>query len=368
MKYYLIAGERSGDLHGAHLIEEIKRNDPHAEFRVWGGDMMQQAGGHLVQHYRNLSFMGFWEVLTNLWTIRGYLKQCKGDIKAFQPDVLILIDYPGFNLRMARYGHQQGLKVVYYISPKIWAWNRSRVHKIKRYVDELYSILPFEPTFYDQYQYQVKYVGNPLVTQIGDYLQKHEVSTTNHEKPLVAILPGSRRQEISKMLDTMLQVVPEFPQYQFVVAGVDNIPQSFYEHALQRSDVQVVFNQTYDLLAEARAAVVASGTASLETALFEVPQIVCYRTSWLTYWMAKQVIKVKYISLVNLIADRLVIPELIQAAFTADAITKILKDLLEQGSAYKDQMAGYRQVKMLMGNQRASREAALSIKKLLSGD
>ncbi len=366
MKYYLIAGERSGDLHGAHLIEEIKRTDPHAEFRAWGGDMMQQAGAHLVQHYRNLSFMGFWEVLTNLWTISGFLKLCKRDMKAFQPDVLILIDYPGFNLRMARFGRQQGFKVTYYISPKIWAWNRSRVHKIKRYVHELYSILPFEPSFYAQYDYNVKYVGNPLVAQIGDFVQQQSAVAKREGKPTVVILPGSRRQEISKMLSTMLQVVDDFPEYQFVVAGVDNIPASFYQQALQRSDVQVVFNKTYELLARAQAAVVASGTASLETALFEVPQVVCYRTSWLTYWLAKQVIKVKYISLVNLIVDRLVVPELIQEAFKAEVISKLLKDLLEQGPGYKDQMAGYRKAKMLMGNLRASREAASHINKLLT--
>jgi len=367
MKYYIIAGERSGDLHGAHLIHELKRLDPEAQIRAWGGDMMQEAGAQLVEHYKNMAFMGFWEVFTNLHRISVFLKQCKHDLRSFKPDVLILIDYPGFNLRMARFGHEQGFKVAYYISPKLWAWNQSRAFKIKRYVDRMYCILPFERAFYQQYQYQAEYVGNPLVSQIADFIQDFQPHAPG-TKPIIAVLPGSRRQEISNMLQTMLEVVDNFPDYQFVVAGVDNIPQEFYEQALQRTDVQVVFNETYSLLARAKAAVVASGTASLETALFEVPQVVCYRTSWISYWIARAVIKVKYISLVNLIADRMVVPELIQANFKAATISEILMDLVSRGSGFKEQQAGYQQIKTLMGDKRASRQAAQSIVSMLTGD
>ena len=327
MKYYLIAGERSGDLHGSHLIKEIKLLDPSAEVRCWGGDLMEQAGGWLVVHYKDLSFMGFWEVFTNLLTIKKYLDFCKRDLVEWKPDVVILIDYPGFNLRIAEYAHKENLKVCYFISPKLWAWNKKRASKIKRYVDRMYAILPFEKQFYLQYDYNIDYVGNPLVDTICNFQAPSDfISAVNTEgKPIIAVLPGSRRQEIKHMLDIMLELVPEFPECNFVVAAVDNLPEELYDIARNLDRVSIVTNQAYELLSVAKVAVVASGTASLETALFEVPQVVCYKTSWITYWIGRLLIKVRYISLVNLIADQMVVPELIQKDFQKTTIISHLR-------------------------------------------
>ncbi len=367
MKYYIIAGERSGDLHGSYLVKELLKTDDKAEFRGWGGDMMQQAGMELVVHYKHLSFMGIWEVITNILTIKKYLDQCKHDLLQHRPDVLILIDYPGFNLKMAEFAHSNNIKVCYYISPKLWAWNQKRAHKIKRYVARMYTIFPFEKEFYQQFQYPVAYVGNPLVETINGFEQVGSFKARNQldEKPVIAILPGSRKQEIRQMLRQMLALVDKFDQYNFVVAGVDNVPQGFYKQALKRKDVQVVFNQTYHLLSIADAALVASGTASLEAALFEVPQVVCYKTSWLTYWLVRMAIKVKYISLVNLIADRLIVPELIQQDFNQESIATHLGQILNPGDLLKRQQAGYRQVKIMLGNKKASQETARLISEYL---
>ncbi len=362
MKYYLIAGERSGDLHGSRLIRELKRGDDQAVIRCWGGDLMQEAGGELVTHYRDLSFMGIWEVLKNLLTIRQYLEFCKQDLAKYQPDVVILIDYPGFNLRIAEFASKQGIKVCYFISPKLWAWNRKRASKVKKHVDHMYCILPFERQFYQQYDYQVNYVGNPLVHTIDEFLSSGKsIEDLEEERPIIAVLPGSRRQEIEQMLAAMLEIIPEYPQYKFVVAAVDNVPQEYYQVARQYPDVQVVTNQAYELLSVARVALVTSGTASLETGLFNVPQIVCYRTSWLTYWTGRMLIKVPFLSLVNLIAERQVVPELIQGEYTKKNLSKHLSTLLDDGPARQEQLAGYRKVRVLLGNKDAAKETARHI-------
>ncbi len=360
MKYYLIAGERSGDLHGSHLIHQLKLQDKSAEIRCWGGDLMEQAGGSLVVHYKDLSFMGFWEVFTNLRSIKKFLDFCKKDLLEYQPDVVVLIDYPGFNLRIAEFAHKNHLKVCYFISPKLWAWNRKRAFKIKRYVDRMFVILPFEKQFYEQYQYQVDYVGNPLVDSINKFHTPPEFHSTiqSGDKPIIAVLPGSRRQEIKHMLEEMLELVSEFPQYKFVVAAVDNIPTEYYQDAHRLDEVVIVTNKAYELLSVASVAVVTSGTASLETALFDVPQVVCYKTSWLSYWIARALIKVPYLSLVNLIVRQMVVPELIQKEFHKGNIIKHLKELLVESPALISQQAGYRKVKILLGNKKASQETA----------
>ncbi|HEY9114676.1 MAG TPA: lipid-A-disaccharide synthase, partial [Bacteroidales bacterium] len=280
MKYYIIAGEASGDLHASNLIKEIKKNDNEAEFRAWGGDLMQKQGITLVKHYRDLAFMGFVEVLLNLRTILKNISFCKNDILEYQPDVLILVDYPGFNLRIAEFAKKKGFKVVYYISPQVWAWKKSRVHTIKKVVDKMLVILPFEEDFYKKYDYQVDFVGHPLLDVLQqeascskeDFLNKNSLP----RKPIIALLPGSRKQEVQKMLEQMLKITPHFEEYQFVVAGVDTISKDVYSEILKNSPARVVLNQTHDLLHFAEAALVTSGTATLETALIEVPEVVCY--------------------------------------------------------------------------------------------
>ncbi|GJM30735.1 MAG: lipid-A-disaccharide synthase [Cyclobacteriaceae bacterium] len=360
MKYYLIAGERSGDLHGSHLVRELRLRDPSAEIRCWGGDQMEQAGAELIVHYKNLSFMGIWEVFRNLLTIKKYMDFCKKDLLQNKPDVLVLIDYPGFNLRMAEFAYQHGIKVCYFISPKLWAWNRKRAAKVKQFVNRMYSILPFEREFYQQYDYQVVYVGNPLVETISSFETPDDYRDTLDagQRPVIAILPGSRKQEIESMLSIMLELVAEFPECKFVVAAVDNVPSEYYQQATENKDVKVVINQAYELLSVSNAAVVTSGTASLETALFDVPQVVCYKTSWLTYWTGRVLIKVPYLSLVNLIAGKQVVPELIQGEYHKDNVVRHLRGLLANGSTREDQLAGYRKVKMLLGNKSASKETA----------
>ena len=367
MKYYLIAGERSGDLHGANLIKALKQQDPEAVIRCWGGDAMQRAGGELVVHYRDTAFMGFWEVFVNLRTIRRFLRQCQEDVLVFRPDALILIDYAGFNLRIARFAKQQGLRTFYYISPKVWAWNQSRAKKIKAVVDHMFVILPFEKAFYEQYDYAVDYVGNPLLDAIRDFepnpdfKQAHELD----ERPVVALLPGSREQEVKNMLEVMLDVVPRFPECQFVVAAVDNIPFSLYQAIESHPAVKVMVNQTYDLLSHAEAAVVTSGTATLETALFEVPQLVVYQTSWVSYKIARSLIKVPYISLVNLIAEKEVVPELIQQDFSEEVIVEKLRLLTAESEMRKQQLADYRELKEKLGDMNTSETVARLIKSYL---
>ncbi|MVN77858.1 lipid-A-disaccharide synthase [Hymenobacter sp. HMF4947] len=367
MKYYLIAGERSGDTHAAHLLHELKEQDAAADFRYWGGDLMQAEGGHLVRHYRELAVMGFWEAATSLLKFRAYLKECQRDILAYQPDVLILVDYGGFNLRMAQFAKAQGIKVFYYISPKIWAWNQSRGEKIKAYVDRMFVILPFEEEFYQRFEYKVDYIGNPTVDEVADFTPTPDFMTQHGLDPdrkIIAVLPGSRKQEIEEMLHEMLAVLPAFQDYQFVVAGVSNLDRTYYQH-FERNGIKLVMNQAYDLLSRASAALVTSGTATLETALFNVPQVVCYRTSSLTYLVGKAVIKVPYISLVNLIVGREVVAEFIQNGFTARNLLDELKRLLTDEGYVARQKAGYAELRQKLGQHRASRQAAALMVKYL---
>ncbi|MBP6181576.1 lipid-A-disaccharide synthase [Flavobacterium sp.] len=334
MKYYIIAGEASGDLHGSNLMKALYKEDPNADIRFWGGDLMQNVGGTLVKHYRELAFMGFIEVIFNLKTILNNIKICKKDILKFQPDVLIFIDYPGFNLRIAKWAKELNFKTHYYISPQIWAWKESRITEIKRDIDKMYVILPFEKNFYeDKHHFPVEFVGHPLIDAIhnqnpmdASFFRKENKLD---EKPIIAILPGSRKQEITKMLSVMLSVVKDFPEYQFVIAGAPSQEYSFYENFISNENIKFISNKTYALLQNATAALVTSGTATLETALFKVPEVVCYKGSWASYQIAKRIITLKYISLVNLIMDEEVVTELIQEDCTTKRIREELKKILE---------------------------------------
>jgi len=363
MKYYLIAGEASGDLHGSNLVRELLQLHQQAVCRAWGGDRMEQAGCTLVKHYRDLAFMGFVEVVSNLRTILNNLRFCKRDILAFQPDALILIDYPGFNLRIAKWAHQQGIKVHYYISPQIWAWNSKRVHGIKRSVDYMYCILPFEKSFYQQYGMEVEFVGHPLL----DVIEKMPTETALRQRGvldqrrIVALLPGSRRQEISSMLLPMLKVADEFTDYQFVVAAAPSIDEAFYRELLKgRTDVTIISGQTYELLQEAHAALVTSGTATLETALFDVPEVVCYRGSRLSYQIARRVINVPYISLVNLVLDKPLVEELIQRDFNEKRLHRGLQRILDP-QIREDLIEGYQELRHKLGESGASHRCAARI-------
>ncbi len=334
MKYYLISGEASGDLHGANLMAVLKNEDASAEFRFWGGDLMAAEGGTLVKHYRELAFMGFVEVLFNLRTILKNIAFCKNDILSFKPDVIIFIDYPGFNLRIAKWAKQQGIATHYYVSPQIWAWKEGRIKAIKRDVDAMYVILPFEKDFYEKkHQYPVHFVGHPLI----DALAKREQVDPEHfrkenkldDRPIIALLPGSRKQEVSKMLNVMLSVTPDFKDHQFVIAGAPSLDMEFYQQFTDNKNVRLILNQTYDLLSLSTAALVTSGTATLETALYKVPQVVCYKGNRISYEIAKRVIKLKYISLVNLILDKPVVTELIQSNFNTRRLKEELRKILD---------------------------------------
>ncbi|GAB4150594.1 MAG: lipid-A-disaccharide synthase [Bacteroidia bacterium] len=335
MKYYIIAGEASGDLHASNLLKEIRRLDADAVFRGWGGDLMQEQGVTIVKHYRDLAFMGFVEVLMNLRTILKNIDIAKADIATWKPDAVILVDYPGFNLRIAEYVKSLGIKVFYYISPQVWAWKESRVHKIKRAVDRMFCILPFEKDFYARHQFDVDYVGHPLLDAIDQFKTGHAV--TDDGRKIIALLPGSRRQEIRTMLPVMMQCASKFPQYRFIIAGAPSQPESFYKELLGEQKAEIVFGKTYALLSQSHAALVTSGTATLETALFNVPEVVCYKGSAISYAIAKRLVKVKYISLVNLIMDREVVKELIQHDMNADTVSLELSKISEEGS-YRSQM------------------------------
>jgi lipid-A-disaccharide synthase len=370
MKYYIIAGEASGDLHGSNLIKELKKIDTVASIRCWGGDKMQEAGGELVKHYRNLAFMGFTEVIMNLRTIFRNLKFCKEDILQNKPDTLILIDYPGFNLRIAKWAKQQGFKVIYYISPQVWAWKENRVKMMKQYIDKMLVILPFEKDYFkNKWNWEVEYVGHPLVEVVDRWSLSVDNSTfinPNNEQQstnIVALLPGSRKQEIAKKLPVMLGVSKYFPDHQFVVAQAPAVEDSFYKTFTdQYPNVSIAKNKTYDLLLQAKAALVTSGTATLETALFGVPEVVCYKGSPISYQIAKRVIKVKYISLVNLIMDKLVVKELIQDEMTVENLKTELNELLSNKERIATLQKDYADLKQLLskgGN--ASAKAARSI-------
>jgi lipid-A-disaccharide synthase len=334
MKYYIIAGEASGDLHGSNLMKALYNEDPDANIRFWGGDLMQSVGGTLVKHYRELAFMGFAEVLLNLKTILNNIKFCKADITAFQPDVILFIDYPGFNMRIAKWAKERGIKTHYYIAPQLWAWKENRIKAVKRDFDKLFVILPFEKEFFEiKHHFPVDFVGHPLIDAIHNrtpiqaetFRKEHNLD----ERQIVALLPGSRQQEISKMLSVMLSIVDDFKEYQFVIAGAPSQEFVFYKPFLTQSNVKFISNKTYDLLSVATAALVTSGTATLETALFKVPEVVCYKGSWASYQIAKRIITLKYISLVNLIMDEEVVTELIQDQFNSKNLKIELAKLLD---------------------------------------
>ena len=334
MKYYIIAGEASGDLHGSNLIKELKKLDASAVIRCWGGDKMQQAGGELVKHYRDLAFMGFWEVIKNIFTILRNLKFCKKDIEQFQPDTLILIDYPGFNLRIAKWAKQKGLRIIYYISPQVWAWKENRVKMMKETIDKMIVILPFEKDYFkNKWNWEVDYVGHPLVEVVDSQQSTPDGYRDNSQKfsdkPIIALLPGSRKQEILKKLPVMLEVSKSFPSYQFIVAKAPGLDDDFYSSLLAPyNNVSAVSGKTYELLMQAKAALVTSGTATLETALFAVPEVVCYKGSFLSYEIGRRLVKVKFISLVNLIMDKLVVKELIQHELNVKNLEHELHELL----------------------------------------
>ena len=365
MKYYLIAGEASGDLHGANLMRALQQIDPKAEFRFWGGDRMEAVGGKLVKHYRDLAFMGFWEVVTNLRTILRNIDFCKRDITQFQPDVLIFIDYPGFNMRIAKWAKQQGIPTHYYISPQIWAWKENRIKAIKRDVDAMYVILPFEKDFYEgKHGYPVHFVGHPLLDAIAARKEVSEevfkIENGLDQRPIIALLPGSRKQEIAKMLSVMLSVVGSYHEYQFVIAGAPSQEYDFYKQFIKEENVHFVSGKTYDLLAHSYAALVTSGTATLETALLNVPEVVCYRGNWISYQIAKRVISLKYISLVNLIMDAPVVTELIQGDLCTRNLKTELNKLLD--SDYREKLfKDYQALREKLGNKGASERTALAI-------
>ena len=365
MKYYLIAGEASGDLHGANLMRALQQIDPEAEFRFWGGDRMEAVGGKLIKHYRDLAFMGFWEVVTNLRTILRNIDFCKRDIIQFQPDAIIFIDYPGFNMRIAKWAKQRGIPTHYYISPQIWAWKENRIKAIKRDVDAMYVILPFEKDFYEEkHQYPVHFVGHPLLDAIAARKEvSEEVFKRENgldERPIIALLPGSRKQEIAKMLSVMLSVVGSYHQYQFVIAGAPSLGYDFYKQFIKEENVHFVSGKTYDLLSHAHAALVTSGTATLETALFRVPEVVCYRGNWISYQIAKRVISLKYISLVNLIMDAPVVTELIQGDLNTRNLKTELNKLLNPD--YREKLLNnYEALREKLGNEGASERTAQAI-------
>ena len=363
MKYYIIAGEASGDLHGANLIASIKKKDPRAKIRAWGGDLMKKQGATLVKHYRDLAFMGFVEVLMHLKTILRNLSFCKKDIKKFAPDAVVLVDYPGFNIKVAKFASKLGVKVYYYISPQVWAWKKRRVHTLKKVVDKMLVILPFEKDFYDEYDVESHFVGHPLLDELSKvkpiskklFVKQNNLDT---KKEIIALLPGSRKQEVSRMLEVMLKVVEMFPDYQFVVACAPSLPEEFYRGLIGDAKVNLVFNKTYQLLQVSSAAVVTSGTATLETALFFVPQVVCYKGNPISYHIAKKLIKVKYISLVNLIMNRGVVKELIQNDLTYENVAEELKLILSNSKRQRALLEDYEELKYILGNSGASDNAA----------
>lgn len=362
MKYYIIAGEASGDLHGANLIKNLYKEDPNAEIRFWGGDLMLNVGGTLVKHYRELAFMGFLEVILNLKTILSNIKICKKDIEQFNPDCVIFIDYPGFNMRIAAWAKERKIPTHYYISPQIWAWKENRIKEIKRDVDFLYVILPFEKDFYEgKHNFPVTFVGHPLIDAIEDradisietFRKEHDLS----DKPIISLLPGSRKQEITKMLSIMLSVVSDFPEYEFVIAGAPSQDYELYKPFLNKQNIKFISNKTYDLLSVSHAALVTSGTATLETALFKVPEVVCYKGSWVSYQIAKRIITLKYISLVNLIMDREVVKELIQDELNTKNL-KIELQKIVSGKERVQMIENYQLLETKLGGSGASAKTA----------
>ena len=364
MKYYLIVGEASGDLHGSNLMKALYKEDTNADIRFWGGDLMQEVGGTLVSHFKERAFMGFFEVLKNLTKVLGFIKFCKKDIAQYQPDVVVFIDNSGFNLRLAKWAKQQGFRTHYYISPQVWASRAGRVKDIKRDVDKMFVILPFEKEFYEKHEYQVEFVGHPLIDAIADrkevdvdqFRAEHQLG----DRRIIALLPGSRKQEITKMLAVMLSLVDDFKEYEFVIAGAPSQDFSFYQEIIGNRKVRFINNKTYDLLSVSNAALVASGTATLETALFKVPQVVCYKGGYISYQIAKRIITLKFISLVNLIMDKEVVTELIQDDFTKVNLKKELTKILDEN--YREKLfLNYSKLEKKLGGKGASSKVAKQI-------
>ena len=367
MKYYLIAGEASGDLHASNLMQAIKEKDENADFRFFGGDLMQEVGGTLVKHYRELAFMGFIPVLLNLKTILRNLEICKKDIVKYSPDVVILVDYPGFNLKIAKYLKlHTSIPVTYYISPKIWAWKEYRIKSFKKYVDQMLCILPFEVDFYKKHNYPVDYVGNPTVDAVnkrenrdqtfGEFIKLHKLE----DKPIIAVLAGSRKQEIEDNLPSMLKAIEVFKSHQVVIAGAPGIDSDFYDKTLDNKNVSLIFGQTYNILAQANIALVTSGTATLEATLLNVPQVVCYKTPVpkLAFWAFKNILHTPYISLVNLIADKEVVRELFAKFFTIENIHDETEKLLFDSKYRKKMLKEYQAIQDTLGTENASNKAA----------
>ena len=369
MKYYLIAGERSGDLHGSNLIKALKKEDPDAELRGFGGDYMKEAGAEIIVHYKEMAVMGLVEVAKSIFKIKKYMSRCVNDIKQYQPDAVIFIDFAGFNLRIANQVQSLNIKKFYYISPKIWAWNQKRAYSIKKTIDKVFVILPFEVQFYARFGVDAHYVGNPVMDAINEFqpdknfFLKHKIIDTDG---IVALLPGSRKQELIQLLPKMIEVARAFPNKTFGLSMIKNLPQSLYEDALKEQNIIPVFEDNYNLLLNAEAAVVTSGTATLETALFDVPQVVIYRTSKLNYAIGSRVVKVDYISLVNLIVDKEIIKELIQDEVTADSIIKELKSILEDETHRDHINTGYKQLRKILIGENASKNTAKEIYEILS--
>lgn len=360
MKYYLIAGEASGDLHGSNLIKALKEKDPAANIRCWGGDKMQAAGGTVVKHIRELAYMGFVEVAKNLRTIFRNIRYCQSDILSFQPDVIVFIDYPGFNMRIAKWAKEKGFKTVYYISPQLWAWKEGRVHQVKKYVDRMLVILPFEKDFYKKWNYDVEYVGHPLVPVVDQFISNHP--ELKPQKNIIALLPGSRKQEIKAKLPVMLKAAAQFSDYRFVIGKAPTIDKEVYENYLAEYQNVELVDDTYSLLMQASAALVTSGTATLETALFNVPEIVCYRAGRLSYEIGKRLIKLKFICIVNLIMNKEVVKELIQDDLNVKNITTELNQLLHQDARRNQLFSDYRELRQRLnyhGN--ASQNAAEAV-------
>jgi lipid-A-disaccharide synthase len=368
MKYFIIAGEASGDMHGAKLMAEIKKSDPKAVFMFFGGDMMEKQGGILIRHYREMAFMGIIPVVMNIRTIQKNFKLCEKELSGFQPDVLILIDYPGFNLRMASFAKKNKIRTVYYISPKIWAWKTGRVEKVKKYVDHMFTIFPFETQFYQKFGYSVTYVGNPVYDIIREELGKELdfedfcLSNKLQMKPIVSLLAGSRRHEIKALLPVMEQVSSYFPDYQFIVAGAPSVEVEFYQ-SIMKSNLPVIFDQTYDLLRCSRAAIVASGTATLETALLKIPQVVCYKMGmgWFLELFRNQILKTKFFSLVNLVAGKEVVIELFQSQVTVSNLSKELIRLLENESYLDEMNRCYSEIELNLSSEGAASITAAQI-------
>lgn len=368
MKYYLVAGEASGDLHGANLMKALKAEDEGSVFRYFGGDKMQSEGGELVKHYADMAFMGFTEVILNLRTIFKNLKACKDDVLAWKPDVIVLIDFPGFNLKIAEFAKNNGIKVCYYISPKVWAWNQKRVLKIKKVVDHMFCILPFEVNFYKEWGMDVDYVGNPLLDEIAQFNPDLNFRL-NHNldpQPIIALLPGSRKQEIERLLPVMLSITDKYPNYTFVIAAAPTFDKAYYQQFTGNKKVNLVFNNTYNLLHQAHAAIVASGTATLETALFKVPQVVVYKGGTISIAIARMLVKIKFISLVNLIVNQKIVTELIQEDCNTIKVNDEVK-LILTGEGRSKMLSDYTGLLSLMGTPGASEKTAKLILKYIKG-